>query len=200
MAGAEHISLRLPGIAGHIGADAGGDACTAGGGLSYQPGLSGRHGGHFRSGRGVPETWYAAGGGQRPRRLSAVSGTILSPAGFWRRPVLRFGTQDAAGADRRRVPAHQPCGVGISPGECKNSDGHVWFHQSVLPDAGVAGSVQPLSGGWVSGSPAGDVWASGGSAKGADGCRLADRAIGPAAADRQGSSRDDRRAVGEPTA
>lgn len=32
------------------------------------------------------------------------------------------------------------------------------------------------------------------------GCRLADRAIGPAAADRQGSSRDDRRAVGEPTA
>ena len=41
MAGAEHISLWLPGIAGHIGADAGDPACTAGGGLSHQPGLSG---------------------------------------------------------------------------------------------------------------------------------------------------------------
>ena len=92
------------------------------------------------------------------------------------------------------------CGSGISPGECKNSDGHVWFHQSVLPGAGVAGSVQPLSGGWVPGSPAGDVWASGGSAKGADGCRLAGGTVGPAAADRQGPSRDDRRAVGEPFA
>ena len=48
-------------------------------------------------------------------------GTILSPGWIWRRPVLRFGTQDAAGADRRRVPAHQPCGVGISPGECKTA-------------------------------------------------------------------------------
>ena len=47
-----------------------------------------------------------------------------------------------------------------APGKRKNSDGHVWLYQSVLPDAGVAGSVQPLSGGRIPGAPAGDVRAS----------------------------------------
>ena len=200
MAGAKHISLQLSRVAGRIGADADGAACAACGGLSHQSGLSGRHGGHFRSGRDMPETRYAAGGGQRPRRLSAVSGTILSPAGVGRRPVLRFGTQDAAGADRRRVPAHQPCSAGVSAGERKNGDGHVWLYQPVLSDSGVAGSVQPLSVGWVPGTPAGDVRVSGRSAEGADSCRMADRAVRPAAPDYQGAIRYDRRTAGRPSA
>ena len=93
-----------------------------------------------------------------------------------------------------------PVLAGVSAGERKNGDGHVWLYQPVLSDSGVAGSVQPISVGWVPGTPAGDVRVSGRSAEGADSCRMADRAVRPAAPDYQGAIRYDRRTAGRPSA
>ena len=73
-------------------------------------------------------------------------------------------------------------------------------HKTLPVLTGVAGSVQPLPVGWVPGTPVGDVRVSGRSAEGADSCRMADRAVGPAAPDYQGAIRYDRRTAGRPAA
>ena len=69
---------------GQLERDSGGAACRAsGGGVSHQPGLSGRHGGHRRSGPGVPPARHPAAGGQRPWGLSAVSAALPATPWIW---------------------------------------------------------------------------------------------------------------------
>ena len=80
MARAQLVSLRLPGIAGHIGADAGGAACAAGGGLSYQPDYLG----------GMADISALAEVCRKHGTLLAVDNAHGAICGFWNHPVTRW--------------------------------------------------------------------------------------------------------------
>ena len=60
--------------------------------------------------------------------------------------MLRFRPQDPAGADRGRVSAHERARLRRAVRRSPAGAGAVRLHQSVLPDAVLAGSVQRLSG------------------------------------------------------
>ena len=96
--------------------------------------------------RRLPPSRRAAAGGQRPRRLSEISLPLPAPAGSGGGSLLRFGPQDPAGADGRRLSASLPQLPGGSAAHGGAGPGPLCQHQPLLSDPPVAGRGKPA--GW----------------------------------------------------